>query len=258
MNLNDESKSTIQGIQSVEHAFFILDTIKESSQPLTLSEISHATNMSKSRVQKYVISFLRLGALVQNEKDHTYSFGPKLIEFGLHSLQRYDIIELSEPYLKEIKRELNQSSALNVWTQTGPVVVKSEPSDRPISVGIQVGYRPPLYKSSTGKCFAAFLDSSEVEDLIDSEAQHYDLDRKEIKKELEDIRENGYSFRDTIHEGIPGGAAITCPVFDNSEHIIAAISIIGFSESINTEAHSKDVQKLKELTSGLSQDLQYS
>src|SRR5699024_9636056 len=128
-----------------------LDTIKKSTTPLTLSEISHLTDMSKSRVQKYIISFLRLGALVQNKKDHTYSFGPKLLEFGLHSLQSYNIIEISDPYLKEIRKELNQSSALNIWTQTGPVVVKSEPSGDPISVDIQVGYRPPFFKSATGK-----------------------------------------------------------------------------------------------------------
>jgi len=250
LTLSKEKKKTPQGIQSLEHAFFILDTIKKSSKSLTLSEISQLTNMSKSRVQKYIVTFLKLQVLVLNKKDYTYSFGSKLLDFGLHLLKNHNIIELSDPYLKKIREELNQASALNIWTQNGPVAVKSESSSGPISVDMQVGYRPPLFKSATGKCFVAFMDPSKIKEFTDTEVQQYNLG-----KELEDIRKNGYSFRNTIHEGVPGGVAIACPVFDYSEDIIAVLSIIGFSGSIETDPDSKAVQKLKKIASDLSRNL---
>lgn len=249
MATNEEGKNTPQGIQSLEHAFYILDIIKNSSKPLTLSEIAELTAMSKSRVQKYTITFLKLGVLVMNA-DHTYTFGSKLLELGLHSLKSYDIIDISDVYLKEIRDELNQSTALNIWTLDGPVAVKSESSRGPISVDIQVGYQPPLLNSATGKCFVAFMEPAKIKTFIDHEVRSSELDR-----ELEDIKENGYAFRKTVHEGVPGGMAIACPVFNYSGSIIAVVSVIGFSESIGTVPNSKEVQKLKKITSALSHKL---
>lgn len=257
MSINKVDKNEKQGIQSVEHAFLILDTIKNNSDSLTLSKISDLTEMSRSRVQKYLISFLKLGVLVQNKKDYTYSYGTKLLEIGLDSLHRFDIIEMSDPYLKEVCKEIGQTSALNIWTPTGPIVVKSEQSENPVSVSIKVGYRPPLYKSATGKCFAAFMSPNKVSEFINNEVKQHNYNRSRIEKELKEIKKNGYSYRDTYHEGVPGGVAITCPVFNNSGSIIAAISIIGFSESMNTTVESEEVKKLKEVSLNLSHEIFY-
>src|SRR5690625_424997 len=255
MATDKEKKREVQGIQSVEHAFFILDTIKKSKEPLTLSDISRLTNMSKSRVQKYINSFLKLEALVRSDQDYTYSFGSKLLEFGVHALKSNDIIEMSDYFLKEIRNELNQSSALNIWTQNGPLIVKSEPSGEPISIDIQPGYRPPILKSATGKCFAAYMEASKIKDFIEKDIQQYNLDRTEIEKELEEVRNNGYSFRDTTEEGVSGGVAITCADLRKSGNILDALSIIGFHDGLNTSPDSKEVQKLKEVTSNLSKML---
>lgn len=249
MTTNEKMINAPQGIQSLEHAFFILDIVKKSSTFLTLSEISNLTNMSKSRVQKYLVTFMKLGVLVMNA-DHTYTFGSKLLELGLHSLKGYNIIEMSDFYLKEIRNELNQSTALNIWTPAGPVAVKSESSKGPISVDIQVGYQPPLLDSATGKCFVAYMDPFTIENFMD-----YDMLSYSLGEEFEEIKRNGYAFRKTVHEGVPGGMAIACPVFNYSGDIIAVISVIGFSESIDTDPHSSEVQKLKKITSDLSHKL---
>lgn len=244
-----------QGIRSVEHAFTILETIKNSPEPLTLSDISRLTNMSKSRVQKYIISFLKMDVLQRNENDYTYQFGTKLLDFGLHAIRKYEVVELAGKYLKIIKNELHQTSALNIWTAKGPVVVKTETSGEPISIDIQVGYRPPLLRSATGKCFVAFMETAEIKKMMQNEIKQYNLDSKSIEKELDKIRKNGFSFRDSTEEGVPGGVAITCPVFSSSGNIVAAISIIGFHDNLDISSDSKEVKKLKEITLSLSKEL---
>lgn len=253
--MRDKRKNTPQGIQSVENAFLILDTIKKNPDPLTLSDVSRMTNMSKSRVQKYIISLLKLNVLDRNEKDFTYSFGSKLLEIGLHAFKSYDIIEISGRYLKQIRKQLKQTSALNIWTHNGPVVVKSEPSGAPVSVDIQIGYQPPILKSATGKCFAAFKDSLTIQSLIDAEIVKYKLNEDMVKEELKEIKENGYSYRKATHKGVPGGVAITCPVFNSSGEILAVLSVIGFSDELNTAPNSKEVKTLKEIAHNLSNEI---
>ena len=241
------------GIQSVENALFILNCLKMSDAPLSLSELSRKTNMSKSKLQKYLISFLKLGVLSINKKDLTYTLGPTLIELGLHALQRFDVAAISEPFLKELKQELKQASALAIWNGECPIIVKYEESGNLINVQVKVGFQAPLLNSSTGKCFAAFMDPSIIEPLIVSEISRLGLNRTEVETELQKIREDGYAYRDMNYTGIPGNVTIASPVFDYSSEIVAVLCLIGFAGDINTENSSKEVMQLKETANQMTQ-----
>src|SRR5699024_10415909 len=133
-----------QGIQSIERGTMVLDEIKKSEKPLTLTELSHQVHMSKNGLKKYLISFVRVGILTFDEETKTYSFGYKLIEFGLNALNRFSIFSIIEPYMMQIKNEINQSSALAVWTEKGPVIARYQSGGKSVNVEIEVGYYPPL------------------------------------------------------------------------------------------------------------------
>lgn len=241
-----------QGIQSVDHALSILNHIKEAHEPPTLTELSGMTAMSKSRLQKYLVSLVQSGALTLDEKDKTYRLGPKLIELGLSALNKFDIVSAVDPFLLEIKQELNQSSALAIWTEKGPMVVKYQDSGRSINVEIEVGFYVPLLKSAVGKCFAAFLPSSITKRMIDQEIHKHGFDKSQAMAELEKVRENGFATRDTSFGDLPGSNSVACPIFDYSGEITAVLCLIGFIGDLDLDASSRDVTKLKEVAGRLS------
>src|SRR5699024_8609987 len=95
LNIKDYPKE--RGIQTLERAIFILDEIKESSQPLTLTELSKKVHMSKNHLKKYLISFVKTGILTFDNDVKTYDFGYKLIDLGLNALNRFNIFSIIDP-----------------------------------------------------------------------------------------------------------------------------------------------------------------
>jgi len=246
-----------KGIQSLEYAFEILNYFKKSISPVSITELANKMNVSKSKLHKYLTSFLKLGVLTQ-DKNSLYSIGPTLIEFGLSALNRLDVVSVADPYLISLKNEINQSSGLAIWTEQGPMVIKYYKSDRPISIEIQVGFHAPLLSSSAGKCFAAFLPREKTNKLFEKELSELNISKSEIEKELNTIRIELLSYRDAPYYSIPGSKALASPVFDYSGEIVAAILLIGFSGDIHLNTHSREVILLKETAKKVSSLLSYS
>ncbi|SFE53916.1 IclR family transcriptional regulator [Alteribacillus iranensis] len=249
----DQRVLKTKGIQSLERAVYILEEIKNNRAPITLTELSHKTSMSKSSLQKYLVSFLKLDMLHYDEATRTYSLGSKLIDLGLNALNRIDIISIIDPFLLKIKEELNQSSILALWTEQGPIIVKYQSSGRSINVEIEIGYRPPLLVSSVGKCFAAFLPDEVTKNLVDIEISSYQLEEEAIVKELTAIREKGFATRESQFGDLPGNQTIACPVFDHTGKAVAVIGLIGFTHDFNTASDSTEVVKLKEISRNVSE-----
>jgi len=248
---------TSQGVQSVEIGIIILEALKDNENPMTLTELSKKLNMTKNRLKKYLVSFVRGGVLVFDNEHKTYRFGPKLIELGLNALNRLNIFSIIKPYMLQIKNKTSQSSALAIWTENGPIIAKYQRGNRPINVDIEVGYYPPLLGSAVGKCFAAFLPSQFTKELIDKEIITYDLDKRLVIEELNDIKEKEFSVRDSYFGDLPGNHSIACPIFDHSGMIIAAVCILGFTNDLDTSEQSYDVQTLKEVTRKISNQFAY-
>src|SRR5699024_11210947 len=146
-----------KGIQSVERAFSILDTIKKFPDGLTLTELSNETNVTKSNLQKYLASFLSLDVLYFDETNKKYKFSLKLIDLGLNALRKKYLTDLIDPYMNEIHEEISHAFILALWLEEGPIIVKYLSSGKSLDVEIEVCYRPPLLLSSVGKRFAPFL-----------------------------------------------------------------------------------------------------
>lgn len=246
-----------KGIQSVERAFSILDTIKKFPDGLTLTELSNETNVTKSNLQKYLASFLSLDVLYFDETNKKYKFSLKLIDLGLNALRKKDIAALIDPYMNEIKEELSHASILALWSDEGPIIVKYLNSGKSINVEIEVGYRPPLLVSSVGKCFAAFLPKEIIENLYNQDLEEKNLKSEIIESQLEEVREKGFAYRETQFGDLPGNHTIACPIFDRTGEVAAVVGMIGFSHDLNLAIDGKEVKKLKKVAENVSKELAY-
>lgn len=246
-----------QGIQTLERASHILDAIKNNEQSLTLTELSRKIGMSKNNLKKYLVTFANLGVLTLDEEKKTYDLGPKLIELGLSALNSVSIYSIIDPFMQRIKNELNQSSAFVIWTEKGPMISKYQGSGKSINVEIEVGYCPPLLKSSVGRCFAAFLPAERTRNIMDKEMKNYDLNSKIVMDDLHQIKKAGFSSRDKSFGDLPGSHSISSPIFDYSGEMVAAICIIGFANDLGIDEKSNDVKSLQEITRQISRQLAY-
>ncbi|WP_249871641.1 IclR family transcriptional regulator [Oceanobacillus saliphilus] len=225
--------------QSLLKAIQLLDCFDENPE-LTLLELVEISKMPKTTVFRLVSSLVEAGLLVKvkySSHDVRYKMGLKLLELGMRVNKQLEYREIALPYMKELNAKLNESVHLAVIEKDETVYVEKLDSTKPLRLIIKIGARIPLYKGSASKVLLANLKKTEQEEYLKklklNKLDEHTFDNiEQLVKELQEIREKGYSYsKEEIYKDIIG---YSCPIFDNSGKILAAmgvsIPIIEFTE----------------------------
>ncbi|WP_017729151.1 IclR family transcriptional regulator [Halalkalibacterium ligniniphilum] len=243
-----------KGIQSIELGYVILKTISSANKPLTITEISKACDMQKSQLYRYLISLCRIGFLEKSD-DLRYSLGSELTLIGLRGLEKIDIRVKALPYIKKLNELLDETVSLAIWVEKeGPIFISWEESKKPINVNVRVGSPAPLTTSATGNIFAAFYPKEKTERLIQQELNTNTVPPEEFEQTLTKVKQAGYAFTQAY---IPGIAAISAPIFDQKDDLVAAISVIGLSGVLDITEESYVTSELLKTAKELSNSLGY-
>ena len=145
------------GIQSVEVGFSLLDVLANAGDALMLRDLAARAGMSAAKAHRYLVSFQRLGLVVQDAGTTRYDLGPAALKLGLASLSRMDAVKLARARLGALMPQIGQTLALAVWGNQGPCMVHWEESPQTVTVNLRLGDVMPMLSSATGLCFAAFM-----------------------------------------------------------------------------------------------------
>jgi DNA-binding IclR family transcriptional regulator len=234
---------TSQGIQSIEVGIDILKKIAGAGKPLSITEIAVLCDTSKSKLHRYLTSFIKTGIL-EKSQDAKYTLGTELILLGLKASQKLSIQDIAAPHLMDIKEILNETAALAIWGENGPFFVRWEENNRPINIGIKSGSQVSLTTSATGRVFAAFLPDKKTENKIIQELESFSITQEQFQKIIQITKSDGYSYVNSTY--LPGISAIACPIFDSSSNLVAALTVVGLESTLDTSDTSKAIELLKE------------
>ena len=145
------------GIQSVEVGYGLLAALGAAPGPLMLRDLAAAAGMNAAKAHRYLVSFQRLGLVVQDLASNRYDLGPAALKLGLASISRLDSVKLARQRLPDLMSRIGHTLALAVWGNQGPTIVHWEESPRAITVSLRLGDVMPLLSSATGLCFSAFM-----------------------------------------------------------------------------------------------------
>ena len=116
------------GIQSVEVGFLLLEGLTRSRGPLMLKDLAASAGMSAAKAHRYLVSFQRLGLVVQDSRTAHYDLGPAALKLGLASLSRLDAVRLARERMPALMQTIGHTLALAVWGNRGPTIVHWEES----------------------------------------------------------------------------------------------------------------------------------
>lgn len=241
-----------QGIQSIEVGVMILQFVAAAERPITITELAELCETSKSKLYRYLNSFVRTGMLIKDQ-DSRYVLGSEILRLGLKASNDIKIVDIAQPYLMHLKEKFNETSGLAILGEEGPFFVSWEESAGPINIGIKVGSTIGITNSAIGKVFASYLSGTIIDKLILKELGEDTQAITEFKDNLQSIRENGYGYTvDTLIQGIN---AIATPIFDRNNILIGVISVVGLSNTFSLAPDSEIVMKLKEYSEKISREL---
>ena len=228
------------GIQSVEVGFTLLQALERAHGALMLKDLASAAGMGAAKAHRYLVSYQRLGLVVQDGRSGHYDLGPAALHLGLAALQRLDPVQLARERLAMLMQQVPHTLALAVWGNQGPTLIHWLPGPQAVVAHLRLGDVMPLLSSATGRCFATWLPPATTAALMAAERQQARLRQRNdlpttdtaLQQLWAEVRQQGAArVIDTL---LPGTAAFCAPVFDASGQLALGVLSLGSAPQFDT------------------------
>jgi DNA-binding IclR family transcriptional regulator len=239
---------TQRGIQSVEVGGRLLLALADGGGAMALKDLAQAAGMSPAKAHPYLVSFGKLGLIVQDPGSSRYGLGPLAMQLGLISLQQFDPVRLATQRLPELALAVGQTVAIAVWGNRGATIVRIEQAPSLVHVTMRHGTVMSLRGTASGRLFAAYLPREAVR-AATGEGEF----SATFERELAAIRKQGFSH--AVDASVPGVSALAAPVFDGSGAIVLSLTAIGASASFDVGAGGASARALRRCAAKLSTQL---
>ena len=267
----DEDEPQRAGIQSVEVGFELLNALSEAPGALMLRDLAAAAGMSAAKAHRYLVSFQRMGLVVQDPVSTRYDLGPAALRLGLASLSRIDAVKLARERLDSLINQTGHTLAIAVWGNQGPTMVHWIEAPQTVPVTLRLGDVMPLLTSATGRCFAAFmgsegLDAQRIGPMVRDElARLKKLPRSglplldvphtlaDVQALLDETRRHGLAR--VVHSLLPGVGGFCAPVFDAQGRLALGLVVLGSVATLDTEWSGAPAHAVLRSARQLSADL---
>lgn len=250
------------GVQSLEIGMTILQAISSGHRSMMLKDIAAAADMPASKVHRYLVSLVRSGLVEQDPMTSRYDLGPFALSLGLVAVDRLDRVKLGLTTIADLRDEINQTTALAIWSDNGPVIIRSVRPYRPITVNVVTGTALHLLTSASGRVFAAWLPDGTTRALMGRELATLALPDElkssaGIQAMLDQVRQDGVSIVSDYHL-VPGVAAAAAPIFNFKNEITLSVLAIGVKGMIDLSLDGPIVTALRRSAQTLSRRLGYT
>ncbi len=254
-----EPKASSNMIQSVERAMMILDTFALHNNELGVTEISNILGLKKSTIFGILATLEKYGFVQQNPVTEKYNLGLKLLELGMIMQDSMDIRNVASPLLQELVDQYKETVHLVIRDRDEVVYIDKIEGPSAINIRSRIGKRNPIHATGVGKCLLAYSDEHDIEKILSRELKQYThntiTNPVKLRKELERIREKGYSIdNEEIEEGL---RCIAAPIKDYRGKVISAISLSGPSIRITDDKKEIIAESVKNAALRISQRLGY-
>jgi DNA-binding IclR family transcriptional regulator len=256
------AKSPQRGIQSIDVGGRLLQALARGSGAMTLKDLAETAGMPAAQAHTYLVSFGRMDLIEQHPTSGRYDLGAFALELGLASLNRLDAVKIASQEMVVLAERTQQSTAVAVWGNFGPTIVRFEQSVRPIHVNMRTGTVMALTETATGLVLTAHAKSSDIAAAL--EATHPDSKTRILAKKmlveraalLGDVRKRGIA-RAQGHP-VPGVSAFSAPVFDHSGNVALAITALGPTADFDSSWTSAIAAEVKLAAARVSRRLGFS
>lgn len=209
-----------RGIQSVDAAMAILESVLSASGPQALNVIAKQSGHAPSTTHRYLVSLQRGGLVRQDPHTGRYDLGAMALRLGLAALKRMDAVDVAQQQAALLAADTGITCFVCVWSDDGPMVVRWFHGRRMIMTAAGVGSVLPLQGSSAGQMFAAHLPQH----LIQSWMAARGMDYGALAPALARIRAEGFAWVDG--QMVMGLRGVSAPVLDMFGEVRCTLTLL--------------------------------
>ncbi|WP_415854056.1 IclR family transcriptional regulator [Sinomonas sp. G460-2] len=223
----DEGRSA-NGVQAVERVVQALEILaKEGSA--AVGDVAERMGVHKSTASRILSALEGHGFVQQSSRRGKYQLGVGLLRVASSIPRRLSLVHTARPVLEDLAQRYGETVNLAVRRDVYAVNVDQAMGSANLATFDWIGNLTPLYATSSGKVFLAYLHSTARAELLQrvelTALTPHTLNREQLEKELPAIVERGYaSTRGELEDGLN---AIAAPVFAHTGDLIGAVSLSG-------------------------------
>lgn len=217
-----------EGLKSLAKVMHVLESFSTLDRALPLSEICSRTGFPKSTAHRLVASMRAVGLLDQDGERDRYRLGLKLFNLGNIVLANMDLHREARPHIENLRRISGQAVHLAVFDGRHAIVVDrlEGGADSTPSGTIETA---AAHCTGVGKAILAFQAQEKLAPVFAGSLARFTdatiTDPAKLSADLAATRERGYSIDEGEHQ--PGLRCIGAPIRDQTDHVIAAVSVSG-------------------------------
>jgi IclR family transcriptional regulator, KDG regulon repressor len=228
-------------VQVLDRAVNILEFIgSQSSGEAGLPELSAAMKLHKTTTHRIAHVLESHGLLRRGLDSNRYRLGLHLYDLGCQALDHVNIRDEARPLMTRIAYEVGETVHLALLDRAEVLYIERVEAQRSLTMGSKLGARNPVYCTALGKAILACTPEAEVDRILsasrlEARTRNTITNVLALKRELERIRDRGYSIDDEeIEEGI---RCIAAPIVNVAGRAVAAMSVSGPSSRITPDRY---------------------
>lgn len=216
-------------IQVADKLFLVLETLAQSG-PVTLADLTRRLELNKSTAHRLLSSLIYMGYVKQEDGTQKYELSLKLLSISNQFLTRMDIVDVMRPHLKALAEETGETVHFVQLDGIEAVYIyKEESYQNSVRMSSKVGNRIPLYCSGVGKAILAHMNEDAVSQIwgnsdIQTLTSYTITEYTRFLKQLENIRQCGYSLDNEENELGVRCIAVSIPDYSGNYHYALSIS----------------------------------
>lgn len=236
----------------------VIEVLSGCDKPCGITQLATQLKLTKSNVHRLLQTLAAHGFVRNVDNTGNYELTLKLWELGSKVRSRLGIAGISGPFLKLLGDQTSEAVHLSVLSGVEVIYIDKVESPQPIRAYSMIGGRAPAYCVATGKAMLAFSSPGKLDELK-APLTRYSVNtissRAKLDKELQQIREQGYSInRGEWRVDVSGVAA---PIFDQATNVVAAIGISGPSTRLKLTVLKRYAPLVRKAAQQISKQLGY-
>jgi IclR family acetate operon transcriptional repressor len=226
------------GVQSVDRALQIIETLAEDDEGYRLSDLAVRTGLSTSTAHRLLTTLEKRRFVQFDPTCSKWHVGAQSFAVGATFTRRRNVVAQAVPYLRRLRDRTRETANLAVVDDEAIMVLTRVESREIMRSLTKVGGRVAMVASGVGKAVLATYSDAEVGAII----RHHGMPRLTEKsivrpgdlfKDLAAIRRQGYAVDD--EEACMGLRCIAAVVYNDCSEPLAAISVSGMTSRVSDD-----------------------
>ncbi len=242
---NSRLKSGLQPLTSLSKSLRLLLTLRDATEPMSLTEISRALGLNKVTALRILVTMEQYRFVEKDLPTKQYKIGCNAFYVGSGFIAGGPHDKVLET-MKDVVQELKHTITLGVLDGASVLFVERVDGTERVKVTVDIGSRVPAYSSAAGKALLAGLSDGEItkrlkpvpfERFTDTTLRSLESLAADIAK----VRARGFAVNN--EESTKGLVAVAVPVKNQLGQHVAALGAAFPAGMLKSKEDQKKVAK---------------